>query len=47
MNTGKAHPFNNDLLIIYFIGGITSNEFKIVKDMLKEQEPGKNVIFED
>lgn len=44
MNTSsKPHPLNNDFLIIYFIGGITSYEFKIVRDILKEQQPGKNV----
>lgn len=42
-STSKPHPFNNDLVIIYVIGGVTSYEFKLIKDVLKEHQPGKNV----
>lgn len=44
-SSNKIHPLNNDLTIIYFVGGITSYEFKLVKDLLREHEPGKNVYF--
>jgi hypothetical protein len=44
MNTpAKNHPLNNDMLIIYFVGGITSYEFKLVKELFKEKEVAKNV----
>lgn len=42
-SSNKSHPLNNELLIIYFVGGITSYEFKIVKKIFKEAELGKNV----
>ena len=39
MNTAtKPHPLNNNLLIIYFIGGITSYEMKLAKDMLNKEK---------
>jgi hypothetical protein len=44
-NANKMHPLNNDVLIIYFIGGITSYEYKIVKDIFKEQDLNKKVNF--
>lgn len=45
MNTAaKPHPLNNNLLIIYFIGGITSYEMKLAKDMFNK-EKDYNVSF--
>ncbi len=44
MNTqSKNHPLNNDMLIVYFVGGITSYEFKLVRDFFKEKNLAKNV----
>jgi hypothetical protein len=44
MNTQtKVHPLSNDLVIIYFVGGITSYEFKLVKDVFSKEEFGKKV----
>jgi hypothetical protein len=46
MNTQtKSHPLSNDLLIIYFVGGITAYEFKLVKEMFKEHEKAKHVLI--
>lgn len=45
MNTQtKMHPLNNDLIIIYFVGGITSYEFKLVKDIFSKEDIPKRVI---
>jgi len=45
-NTSKPHPLNNELLIIYFVGGVSSYEFKIVKEMFnKDQQFGKRILF--
>jgi hypothetical protein len=44
MNTpAKIHPLSNDLLIIYVIGGMTSYEYKLVKEVFNKESPGKNV----
>ena len=43
-STAKPHPLNNSTLIIYFVGGITSYEMKIVKDAFSK-EIDHNVIF--
>ena len=44
MNTpAKIHPLNNDLLIIYVVGGITSYEYKLVKEVFSKESTGKNV----
>jgi len=42
-NSNKMHPLNNDVLIIYLIGGITSYEYKIVKEIFKEQDLSQKV----
>lgn len=39
---GKIHPLNNDLLIIYIIGGISSYECKMVKEAFKDS--GKSIL---
>lgn len=44
-STSKPHPLNNDLLIIYVVGGITSYEFKLVREVIREYQPEKNVLF--
>ena len=42
----KAHPLNNGTLIVYFVGGITSYEMKIVKEMFsKEKDFNVNSLF--
>jgi hypothetical protein len=44
MNTpAKIHPLSNDLLIIYVVGGITSYEYKLVKEVFSKESTGKNV----
>lgn len=42
-STTKPHPLNNNILIIYFIGGVTSYEMKLVKDAFIK-ETNYNVI---
>lgn len=44
-STSKPHPLNNDLLIIYVVGGITSYEFKLVREVIREYQPEKNVML--
>jgi len=39
----KSHPLNNDTLIIYFVGGLTCQEFKIVKEVFLKEEFKQNV----
>lgn len=34
----KPHPLNNSTLIIYFVGGITSYEMKIVKEIFSKEK---------
>lgn len=34
--SNKPHPLNNDFIIIYIIGGISSYEYKIVKDLFNQ-----------
>ena len=42
----KPHPLNNDLLIIYFIGGVTTYEYKLVKEIFgKEKDHNVNYSF--
>jgi hypothetical protein len=44
MNTpAKIHPLSNDLLIIYVVGGITSYEYKLVKEVFSKESTEKNV----
>ncbi len=43
-STTKPHPLNNNILIIYFIGGVTSYEMKLVKDAFIK-ETNYNVIL--
>ena len=44
MNTpAKIHPLSNDLLIVYVIGGMTSYEYKLVKEVFSKESSGKNV----
>lgn len=46
MNTAaKPHPLNNNLLIIYFVGGITSYEMKMVKDLFNKDGKEFNVLI--
>ena len=46
MNTpAKVHPLSNDLLIIYFVGGITSYEFKLAKEIFSKESLGKQVLI--
>lgn len=34
--TNKPHPLNNDFIIIYIIGGISSYEYKLVKESFNQ-----------
>ena len=34
----KMHPLNNDMLIVYFVGGITAYEYKIVREAFKNED---------
>lgn len=43
--TAKPHPLNNNFLIIYFVGGITSYEMKLVKDLFNKDYKELNVII--
>lgn len=42
-SASKSHPLNNDTLIVYFIGGITSYEYKIIKDVFVKEKVQQNV----
>ena len=42
-SASKPHPLNNDLLIIYVVGGITTYELKLVKEVFAK-EVGKRVL---
>ncbi|CAF0750297.1 unnamed protein product [Brachionus calyciflorus] len=42
----KTHPLNNDFIIIYIVGGITSYEYKLVKEVFSQAElNGKKVLI--
>lgn len=41
----KNHPLNNDLLIVYFVGGITSYEFKLIKEVFIKEKIQQNVLI--
>lgn len=37
-SSAKMHPLNNDMLIIYFLGGVTAYEYKLVKEAFKNED---------
>lgn len=43
--SSKSHPLNNDMLIVYFIGGITSYEYKIIKDVFVKEQFQQNILI--
>lgn len=43
-NSNKPHPLNNEIIIIYFIGGIESYEMKLVKETFESQQQHKILI---
>jgi hypothetical protein len=34
----KTHPLSNEFIIIYFVGGVTSYEYKLIKEQFCKDE---------